>query len=97
MSGGLLDRAAHHGSDLINRIALASTHPVLFHGKQLFAELQHFFTAVVGFDVHDDQVTLAVLGEKNRLSGFSAQIGDLVVVLTNRCRWTDIHKSTSCS
>ena len=34
--------------------------------------------------------------EKNRFSGLSAQIGDLVVILADGCGWTDIHKSTSC-
>ena len=48
MSGGLLDRTAHHRSDLINGIALTPVQTIFFHGKQFLTELQHFFPAVVG-------------------------------------------------
>ena len=91
MSGGLLDCTAHHRSDLINGIALTPVQTIFFHGKQFLAEFQHFFPAVVGVNVHDDQITLAVLGEKNRLRGLSAQIGDLVIILADGCGRTNIH------
>ena len=39
MSGGLLDRTAHHRSDLINGIALTPVQTIFFHGKQFLTEL----------------------------------------------------------
>ena len=91
MTCRLLNCTAHHRSDLVNRIALASMHSVLFHGKQFLTELQHFSPAVIGVNVHDNKVAFAVFGKKNRFSGLSAQIGDLVVILADGCGRTNIH------
>ena len=85
MSGGLLDRTAHHRSDLINGIALTPVQTIFFHGKQFLTELQHFFPAVIGVNVHDNKVAFAVFGKKKRFSGLSSHIGDLVIILSDVC------------
>ena len=64
---------------------------IFFHGKQFLAKFQHFFPAVVGINVHDNKVAFAVFGKKNRFSGLSAQIGDLVIILADGGGRTNIH------
>ena len=64
MTCGLLNCTAHHRSNLVNGVALTPVQTIFFHGKQFLAELQHFFPAVVGVNVHDNKVAFAVFGKK---------------------------------
>ena len=50
----LLDYAAHHGCDFIDRITFASVHPILLNCKQFLTKFQHLLPAVVDFNIHND-------------------------------------------
>lgn len=56
---------------------------VFLDGKQLLPKLQHLFSSIVGFNIHDDQITLAVFSKKNWLRSLSTHISNLVVILTD--------------